>query len=50
MITPIHSGTAMPGVNLSQKIECEICGAEMTERHCKLVCQNCGFMWDCSDH
>ena len=33
-----------------EKILCEICNSEMIERHCKIVCLNCGFMWDCSDH
>lgn len=28
---------------------CDLCGARMLERHCKLVCPNCGFMRDCSD-
>jgi hypothetical protein len=25
------------------------CGAAMIELHCKLRCDNCGFMRDCSD-
>ena len=41
-------------LNVKEKPEigilCEICSTEMVERHCKLVCINCGFMWDCSDH
>jgi len=28
---------------------CDICGAEMLELHCKLVCPNCGYRRDCSD-
>lgn len=28
---------------------CERCGAEMVERHCKIVCPNCGYLRDCSD-
>lgn len=29
--------------------ECDRCGGPMIERHCKLVCTNCGFQRDCSD-
>ena len=32
------------------KIFCEICDTEMYEKHCKIICPNCGFKWDCSDH
>ncbi|MGE5072040.1 MAG: hypothetical protein ACM3MF_01315 [Anaerolineae bacterium] len=28
---------------------CDRCGFEMIERHCKIVCPNCGARWDCSD-
>lgn len=28
---------------------CDLCGGEMLERHCKLVCTNCGYQRDCSD-
>jgi DNA-directed RNA polymerase subunit RPC12/RpoP len=28
---------------------CDRCGAPMEERKCKIVCQNCGLMRDCSD-
>lgn len=28
---------------------CDRCGFEMIERHCKVVCPNCGARWDCSD-
>ena len=28
---------------------CEQCGESILERHCKLVCPNCGFQRDCSD-
>lgn len=28
---------------------CDRCGYEMVERHCKVVCPNCGARWDCSD-
>jgi rubrerythrin len=28
---------------------CDRCGFEMIERHCKVVCPNCGSRYDCSD-
>ncbi len=28
---------------------CDRCGFQMIERHCKVVCPNCGSRWDCSD-
>ncbi len=28
---------------------CDLCGAPMVERHCKLICTNCGYERDCSD-
>ena len=28
---------------------CDLCGAVMLERHCKMVCTQCGYMRDCSD-
>ena len=28
---------------------CEICGAVMFERHCKILCPVCGYQRDCSD-
>jgi len=30
-------------------LTCEICGQRMSERHCKIVCSNCGYTRDCSD-
>ena len=30
-------------------LDCEICGARMQERGCKITCRNCGFTRDCSD-
>lgn len=27
---------------------CDLCGAAMVERHCKLVCTSCGYQRDCS--
>lgn len=28
---------------------CDLCGHPMIERHCKLVCFQCGYQRDCSD-
>lgn len=30
-------------------LTCEICGAQMIQRQCKITCPNCGFTRDCSD-
>ena len=30
-------------------LTCEICGAQMVQRQCKISCPNCGFTRDCSD-
>jgi hypothetical protein len=29
--------------------ECDVCGTDMLDLHCKLRCVNCGFTRDCSD-
>lgn len=28
---------------------CDICGVEMYDHNCKIVCPNCGFKRDCTD-
>jgi DNA-directed RNA polymerase subunit RPC12/RpoP len=28
---------------------CDLCGAEMYDHNCKIVCPNCGYKRDCSD-
>ena len=28
---------------------CELCGGTAYERHCKILCLNCGYQRDCSD-
>lgn len=33
----------------AHKTQCERCGGLMFDRHCKLVCMNCGYQRDCSD-
>lgn len=32
-----------------QTFTCDRCGSEMVERHCRLICPNCGNQFDCSD-
>ena len=44
------SKTESPEKNIEEKVFCEVCNAEMFEKHCKIICPNCGFKWDCSDH
>lgn len=29
--------------------ECDVCGGPTVERHCKVICQRCGYTRDCSD-
>ncbi len=28
---------------------CDLCGGPMLDRHCKLLCLQCGYQRDCSD-
>ena len=28
---------------------CELCGWPVLDRHCKVLCLNCGYVRDCSD-
>lgn len=42
--TPSPEGDATPAPQ-----QCERCGHEMYDRHCKVVCPNCGYLRDCSD-
>ena len=30
-------------------LRCDLCGGRMIDRHCKLVCESCGYQRDCSD-
>ncbi len=30
-------------------LACELCGGPVLDRHCKIVCLNCGYQRDCSD-
>lgn len=38
--------TTPPG---AQVYHCDLCGAEMLNKHCKIRCLACGFVRDCSD-
>ena len=31
------------------KTFCDLCGCEMYEWHCRIICQSCGYQRDCSD-
>jgi carbonic anhydrase/acetyltransferase-like protein (isoleucine patch superfamily) len=33
----------------SGDLRCELCGGPVLDRHCKVVCLNCGYQRDCSD-
>jgi hypothetical protein len=33
----------------AQHKTCDVCGGVVEERHCKIVCQNCGYQRDCTD-
>ena len=28
---------------------CDLCGTQMLNLHCKLICERCGYKRDCSD-
>lgn len=30
-------------------LTCELCGGPVLDRHCKILCLNCGYQRDCSD-
>jgi hypothetical protein len=38
-----------PGGGASATPICDLCGAPMIDRHCKLTCPVCGYQRDCSD-
>lgn len=42
-------GNAMPKTEATPGLTCELCGGPVLDRHCKVVCLNCGFQRDCSD-
>ncbi len=38
-----------PLPNYTLSAVCPACGAPMVRRACKVRCDRCGFMWDCSE-
>lgn len=38
-----------PRGGAARPASCELCGGPVLERHCRIVCLNCGFQRDCSD-
>ena len=41
--------TCMSRTLVAHDLTCDLCGAEMVERKCKIRCLNCGYTRDCSD-
>jgi hypothetical protein len=46
---PVDDPTAASGVPDVDAPVCDLCGARMIERHCRIVCPQCGYTRDCSD-
>ena len=36
-------------VGSPEHLLCDLCGSPLRETHCKLVCDQCGYVRDCSD-
>jgi ribosomal protein L37E len=47
--TTTQKPASQPKTRRDDGLDCEICGARMYERSCKIACRNCGFTRDCSD-
>jgi len=45
----MKSSPPVPPPSPDATVPCDLCGAPVLERHCKIVCRNCGYMRDCSD-
>jgi hypothetical protein len=43
----IEASTQLPGGAF--EYTCDRCGSRMNERNCKIICDNCGHRFDCSD-
>jgi hypothetical protein len=39
----------LPLPNYSLSTTCPACGHATSRRACKVRCERCGFMWDCSE-
>lgn len=44
-----HERAETPAKGTTAVVRCELCGGPVIDRHCKLVCRNCGYQRDCSD-
>jgi hypothetical protein len=44
-----QTGSRQPPGGSTDAPFCDLCGSPMRETHCKLVCDQCGYMRDCSD-
>jgi hypothetical protein len=44
-----RSADSSPSETPDSSDPCELCGGRTEERHCKIVCLNCGYQRDCSD-
>ncbi|MDG2282457.1 MAG: hypothetical protein P8L45_05020 [Longimicrobiales bacterium] len=42
-------GATAPVPPEKQVFCCDLCGAQMLNLHCKLICKQCGYKRDCSD-
>ncbi|HEX2905907.1 MAG TPA: hypothetical protein VHO69_03555 [Phototrophicaceae bacterium] len=48
--TPAESPRiALPLPNYTLSTVCPACNAPTVRRACKVRCERCGFMWDCSE-
>ena len=49
-LNAVEKGYKLVAMTTQQDVHiCDVCGAEMLEIHCKLICPRCGFTRDCSD-
>ncbi|TVP56074.1 MAG: hypothetical protein EA351_08890 [Gemmatimonadales bacterium] len=46
---PGQADQAGDPAELEATFHCDLCGAPMLNRHCKLQCLQCGYQRDCSD-
>jgi len=44
-----RTGDAPPRPDAPGTPTCDVCGAPMYERHCRIICPRCGYQRDCSD-
>ena len=46
---PIPTATFQPVYTPKDDTYCWVCDGPVTKRHCKIICEQCGFVRDCSD-